>query len=63
MGDRRERRSGHWGGESLLFGDNIVGRGILMKFSLEELELDAATSKYNLRKARQMDDEENEEEL
>jgi hypothetical protein len=32
-------------------------------FSLEELELDAATSKYKLRKARQMDDEKNEEEL
>ena len=31
MEDRRERRCGHWGGESLLFGDNIVGRGILMK--------------------------------
>jgi hypothetical protein len=32
-------------------------------FSLEDLELDPATSKYKLRKARQMDDEENEEEL
>ena len=32
-------------------------------FSLEDLELDPVTSKYKLRKTRQMDDEENEEEL
>ena len=31
MKDRKERRCGHWGGESLLFGDNIVGQDILMK--------------------------------
>ena len=31
MKDRKERRCGHRGGESLSFGDNIVGRDILMK--------------------------------
>ena len=31
MKDRRERRCGHRGGESPSFGDNIVGRDILMK--------------------------------